>query len=233
MQNQLKCIEMKNRRIDSNIQNIRILKNNSVYRIGDLIFRSGLRWQIDRQTILKDPKYSQTLLNDFFTQFSITDQEVDLNQLKLIADNHFVQTPCDELLINLRCGDIVSPNCIYYYGKCNIFNPDRLINQISQIITSKIKKINIITAMHYGSDDLKLNRYFWTQEKHNKNIELLNNLFSKIYEQFGIPIYIDANNLNDLAFIDYQFLKLIHADNVILDIGGFSRIIQEIRNLKK
>lgn len=224
---------MKNHKTELDIRNIRTLKDNSVYRIGDLVLKSGLRWELDRKTILKDSKYSHTLLHEFFTQFSITDQDIDMNQLKSIVDNHFIETSSDELLINLRCGDIVSPNCIYYYGKCNIFNPGRVINQISKIISSKIKKINIITAMHYGADDIKLNRYFWTQEKHNKNLELLNNFFLKISEQFDVPIYIDRNDLDNLAFIDYQFLKLIHADHVILDTGGFSRVVKKIRDLKQ
>jgi len=218
--------------IDIQIKKIRTLKENSVYRIGDLLLQSGLRWKLDRQTILEDPKYFNTLLHEFFTKFSIKNQEIDFRQRKSITDKHVIHTPQNELLINLRCGDIVSPNCIYYYGKCNIFNPDRIIDQIKQVINPKIDKIKIITAMHYGADNLKLNRYFWTQEKHLKNIDLLTHLFSKISEQFNIFIDIDSNKLDDLAFIDHQFLKLVHADNVILDTGGFSRVVQKLRDLK-
>ncbi len=215
------------------VNSIRVMKHNSVYRLGDLLLCSGLRWQLDRQTIMQSPTYSDTLLREYFTRYKITNQKINFNDLKSVTDDHRIDTPQNELLLNIRCGDIVSPNCSRNYGKCNIFNHETVISQISKTISPQIETIKIVAAMHYGSDDVKLKRYYYTDEKHEKNMKLLNRLFEMIRDQFNIPVCVDVSDLDDLAFIDYQFLKLVYADNVILDSGGFSRVVQEIRGLKE
>jgi hypothetical protein len=237
---------------NNNLSDIRVFKKNSTYRIGDLLLHSGPRWHIDRQEVIVNEKYKNTLLHKYFHQFKVDKHMWDLKMLnysaeqanklstydntntaldfKRITDQHRVAIPSSYLLIHLRCGDIVSPNCGHYTG-CHIFHHYKLINTISKKIHSGVKKIVIISVMHYGADNLKHHRYHWTQQKHDANFKLLNELFSKISDAFGIPIVIDSENSPDLEFIDNQFLKLIYADNVILDAGGFSKIINNIRAL--
>lgn len=235
-----------------NLEDIRVFKKNSVYRIGDLLLHSGGRWHIDRQEVISNQKYKNTLLHKYFHHFKVDEHMWNLDMLKhsfqaanklstydkkntfldfkLITNQHQIHTPQSDLLIHIRCGDIVSPKC-KAYKKCHLLNLSKLIDLISKKIHSGIERIVIISAMHYGSDSLRIKRYFWTQKKHETNLKLLNELLEKISEIFGIPIVIDSENCSDLEFIDNQFLKLIYADNVILDHGGFSKIIHNLRSI--
>lgn len=235
-----------------NLEDIRIFKKNSVYRIGDILLHSGPRWHIDRQEVTLNQKYKNTLLHKYLNHFKVDEHMWNLNMLKyrykvahelsnydpentfsdfkFITDQHRLIIPQSDLLINIRCGDIASSRCISY-TECHIHNINKLIDLISNKIHSGIKRIVIITAMHYGSDSIRSKRYFWTQKKHDTNLKLLNELFEKISDTFGIPIIIDSENCSDLEFIDNQFLKLIYADNVILDSGGFSRVAGSIRSI--
>lgn len=235
-----------------NLEDIRVFKKNSVYRIGDLLLHSGARWHIDRQEVISNQKYKNTLLYKYFHHFKVDEHMWNLDMLKhsfraanklstydkkniysdfkFITNQNRINTPQSDLLIHIRSGDIVSPKCISY-KKCHLLNLSTLIDLISKKIHSSIERIVIISAMHYGSDSLRIGRYFWTQKKHDTNLKILNELFEKISEIFGIPIVIDSENCSDLEFIDNQFLKLIYADNVILDHGGFSKIIHNLRSI--
>jgi len=236
-----------------NLEDIRLFKKNSVYRIGDLLLHSGARWHIDRQEVISNQKYKNTLLHKYFHHFKVDEHMWNLDMLsrsfqaanelstydkkntfsdfKFITDQHQINTPKSDLLIHIRSGDIVSPKCKPYRKFCHLFNVDKLIDSISKKIHSGIDRIVIISAMHYGADSLRIGRYFWTQEKHDANLKLLNELFEKISEIFRIPIAIDSENCSDLEFIDNQFLKLIYSDNVILDYGGFSEIIHNLKSI--
>ena len=234
------------------IKNIRTLKENSVYRIGDLLLHRGARWHIDRQEVISNQKYKNTLLYKYFHHFKVDEHMWNLDMLnhdfqearklstydkkntysdfKFITNQNRINTPQSDLLIHIRSGDIVSPKCTAY-KKCHLHNLSKLIDLISKKIHSGIERIVIISAMHYGSDSLRIKRYFWTQKKHEDNLKLLNELFEKISHTFGIPVVINSENCSDLEFIDNQFLKLIYADNVILDHGGFSKIIHNLRSI--
>lgn len=235
-----------------NLTDIRVFMKNSVYRIGDLLLHSGVRWHIDRQEVILNQKYKNTLLHKYFHHFKVDQHMWDLDMLsyrarhanklstynmkntfsdfKHITDQHRIIVPKSDLLIHVRCGDIVSPKCTVY-KECHVHHINKLIGIISGKIHSGIKRIVIIAAMNYGADSLRLKRYFWTQEKHDINIKLLNELFAKISNTFGIPLVIDSENCSDLEFIDNQLLKLVYADNVVLDSGGFSKTIQHLRSL--
>lgn len=231
-----------------NLSDIRVFKKNSVYRIGDLLLHSGPRWHIDRREVIFNKQYKNTLLHKYFHHFKVDQHIWDCESLQLISelstydtentfpdfkfitDQHRVTIPKSDLLIHIRCGDIVSPRCLSY-THCHLLNQSKLIDLINKNIHSGIKNIVIISAMHYGADSLRSKRYLWTQKKHDTNLKLLNELFVNISNSFDLPIVIDSENCADLEFIDNQFLKLVYADNVILDGGGFSKIIHNLRSL--
>lgn len=236
--------------LEDELSKLRTFKKNSHYRIGDLLLHSGDRWHIDRQKVILDPKYNDTLLCKYFHEFKVDYHMWRLNMLrysarqarlmsrwkgdrflkdfKSIIDENPLNVPENELLIHIRCGDIVSAKCLDYQS-CHIFHINKLIKKIKEYAETGIKKITLIAAMHYGSDDLILGRYFWTQEKHQENLRLLSILLEQISQSFKIPVGVDFSNCTDLQFIDNQFLKLIHAKNVILDKSGFSKVIEKIR----
>jgi len=44
---------------------IKIMKSNKHYRLGDLILCRGLRWQHDREIIFSDEQYNNSFLKDY------------------------------------------------------------------------------------------------------------------------------------------------------------------------
>ena len=235
-----------------NLEDIRIFKTNSVYRIGDVLLHSGARWHIDRQEVISNQKYKNTLLHKYFHHFEVDkhtwhldmsnhsfqeaeklstyDRKNTFLDFKFITNQHRINTPKSDLLIHIRSGDIVSPNCISY-TECYLLNLNKLIETITEKMHPGIKRITIISAMHYGADSKLIKRYFWTQEKHDTNLKLFNELFRKISDMFDVPVVIDSEKCSDLEFVDNQLLKLIYADNVILDASGFSKVVENLRSI--
>jgi len=235
-----------------NLEDLRVFKTNSVYRIGDLLLHSGARWHIDRQEIISDQKYKDTLLHKYYHHFKVDEHMWDLemrkfrfqqarslckypikntfSDFKFITNQHRLAVPRSDLLVHIRSGDIVSPNCTSY-TECYLLNLDKLIESITEKMHSGIKRIVIISAMHYGADTIRCKRYYWTREKHDTNLKLFDELFEKISNTFDVPIVIDSEKCSDLEFIDNQLLKLVYADNVILDASGFSTVIEKLRSI--
>lgn len=215
------------------IEKIRVFKQNQVYRIGDALLQTGT-WQKCRRLILHQPEYTNTLLCNFLKKYSIGDKPVNMKQFREFVNQSVVRTPDNEILLHLRCGDVVDQECVGRHGKVFITNPTKMIECLNESLKPQIDQVRIITAMHYGPNfrpDIK--KFRWSAEKHQINIELLSELFHQISSYFNLPVVVDTNDkLSDLEFIDYQFLKLVHADSVILDHSGFARIIQRLRKWK-
>ena len=93
------------------ISSIKILKQNKFYRIADLFYRDGNRWEHDRKEILKNPIYKNTILYDYLSQKTT---ESDFNLFKKIALNHAnkykTKPKPDELVFHLRLGDAFDKN---------------------------------------------------------------------------------------------------------------------------
>lgn len=209
----------------STAKEIRILKHNSVYRIGDLVFCRGIRWLDDRKAILSNPIYKGSILFKYLNTINIFDRNfINWNSLLNIVKEY--NAPKDEdLYIYIRCGDIATDN--EFHKDCFIFNQNKLLDLVS--LNNGYKSISIIAAMHYGSND-KNNKYFFTEENYSTNILLLNNLFESLSQKFNFKINILKSDFDDINFIDDQFLKLIHCKNAIIDSGGFGELASILRS---
>ncbi len=47
------------------MNNIKILKDNSIYRINDVVYMFGEQWDVDREEILSNKRYEGTILRDY------------------------------------------------------------------------------------------------------------------------------------------------------------------------
>jgi hypothetical protein len=215
------------------INNIKILKHNSDYRISDVIYKSGERWEHSGNMILKNEKYNETILQDYLKIIGIYDNfnlNILLEIIKKYNSNNNLPIPQDnEIVIHLRLGDVVVHN--WFLSK----NYIELINNILKN-NNNINKITFVTCFSYQEWSpeqlyLRKNAPLWeyTEEKQNKNIEQITILFNNIISllpNIEINIYSNYN-------IDYDMCYCVLSKHFIYDNGGFSNLLFKLNNLNK
>ena len=211
---------------------IKILKNNSVYRFSDLFYKKGIRWQEDRDTILTNSQYDNTILKNYLQTHK---EENDIRLLKKIVRdksvNESLETPQkDELVVHLRLGDIMdnynndqgfrhfNNNISHYY---NIY---KLLKPSSQ--NQKFSKVTVVTAMHFGAND-KNGLYFFSENARLKSIEIADMVTKMLKQCYNIEPTILSNEDFDL-----DFNYMVHANRFIKGLSQVSDLIQKCRTLK-
>tara|TARA_B100000035_G_scaffold200347_2_gene171368 strand:+ start:787 stop:1479 length:693 start_codon:yes stop_codon:yes gene_type:complete len=225
---------------ESLLAKIRVLKNNKVYRIGDIVYcRGPKRWLMDRISIMNKPKYRNSILYNYLKEINIEEDAGNNNDgvewdkfiksIKNFYEDNLVNLKIDnkELCINIRCGDIVTDN--QWHKSCYIFNPEKVIENVNILISDQIEKITILAAMHYGSDEID-NRFFFDKKNYDLNQKYLSFIFNFLDQNFKLPINIFCTKSDDLKFTDESFTKLIFSDSCVIDHGGFGKLINEVRS---
>ena len=225
---------------ESLLEKIRVLKNNKVYRIGDLVYcRGPKRWLMDRISIINKLKYRNTILYNYLKEINIqkdagnTNDGVEwtkfIKSIKKFYEDNLTNLKIDnsELCINIRCGDIVTDN--QWHKSCYIFNPEKIIEDINIKISDQIERITIVAAMHYGSDEID-NRFFFDKKNYNLNRKYLSSIFNLLDQNFSLPIKIFCTKSDDLKFTDESFTKLVFSKFCVIDHGGFGKLINEVRS---
>lgn len=210
---------------------IRILKQNRHYRLGDLFFAHGMRWEYDRNVILTDTKYKHSIMYQYLSTLNNTESKnQEWSSLIKILKNKS-QIPKNEFSVHIRCGDIATDN--KHHKPCFIFNPDALVDKIAKKLDKTTSTISIVTAMHYGANNLLDNKYTYTQHNYDVNRTLISNILMTIRNKFKLPIVISQYPSIDIKFIDEQFLELIFSDKCVLDHGGFGKLVSTVRSKMK
>lgn len=203
------------------IDKIKILKQNKFYRIADLFYKTGNRWERDRNEILGNPVYKDTILYDYLTQKK---SDKDFSLFRNIAMQHSTkysdQPKATELVFHLRLGDAFDPSA-----------KDRVSNRINwsrnqykvffrrnRSILKKHDEVTIVTAMHFGPDKLTGN-YYYSDECYNENIKFLN-YFSKRLNDFGCKINIVSNEN-----IDEDICYVIQAKHFVPGMSKLSTLL--------
>jgi len=220
---------------------IKIMKSNKHYRLGDLILCRGLRWQHDREIIFSDEQYNNSFLKDYL-QSRIQNEGVDDQVLIECVRKHSnnLQLKDNTLYINIRLGDsVMEPfgkiNDKAAYGRVNklfIFHPEKLMYQISDTLIQnpKVDSIQFVTALHFG-DNEQNNTWRFSQEAVDENRRKMEVYLDFIEKKFKLPLSIIPATENKIKHVDNQFLTLCSAKHVILDGAHFGELIREVRNL--
>jgi len=211
-----------------NSREVKILKNNCHYRIGDLVLRDGLRWKKDRRAIMSDSIYKKSILGEYLSKLK---GKANFKLLaKICESRRSGGVPDNQLLIHIRAGDIaLEPK---RHESCFMFNLEKLIESIEKKTTKEIKKIKIITALHYGSNEDN-GAYFFSNKSYKRNIETLDSIVSLIQSKLKISAGIDEAGLEGVELIDDHFLKLTGAKNVLIDHGSFGKVVKQVRKVAR
>jgi len=234
--------DVKKEDLQNRIDKILILKSNPNYRIGDLIFRQGYRWLSDREIILNERRYKKSFLYNYLSQLQepLFDPYFDINNtvprdideenllFQIITNSKPEKLQDDVLYVHVRAGDIVQSE----YGEIMsmwLMNQNKLIHKITDAIISQplIKKISIVTALHFGDFKSK-SKWIYSKECELLNKKLLSNLIESLNKLK--PTNILCGEGAEIKSIDKHFLYLCHAKNVILDTSGMSKVAFRFRN---
>ena len=214
--------------VDDIIKQVKILKNNSDYAFGDIVYRKGKRWKYRIQKVLTDPKYKNTILFNYLKlkKSKNCNYNILLNCIKdYNCKNNLLLPSNNEIVIHLRMGDVVTYDC---------FLKNNYVSAIEKIIKNNtINKITIVTCFSYGAwakDSLHLRKgapmWNYTIKKQKKNEQLFSELLSKFQTHFNIPIHIYSNK-----DIDKDFCYCVFSKFYINDHGGFDRLTEKLNQL--
>lgn len=211
---------------NNNFRNdVRVLKENKHYRFSDLFFKKGkLRWEKDRNTILNDIKFKDSILRQYLEQKT---KEQDYETLKEIIKDYTsknnLKCPSEsELVIHLRCGDIFDKIDKFDKGKVKkqYILIDNLLKNQKKIFTNKINKVSVVTAMHFGANELN-NKYFYSEEVYNENIKFLE-FFEGVINKIGYELNIISNN-----DFDHDLCYMVGSNFFLKSISKVTDIIEE------
>jgi len=144
----------------------------------------------------------------------------------------------DTLVVHLRMGDIIrafQKNPVSRRAKqpFHIFYPNKLLDKIKRhlLANPEIRLIEIVTAMHFGDNEkLKMkdgrNKYCFSEKAVQRNKSILRRILSKI-GPMEVSLFSGAEQ--DVRLIDETVCYLAKSTNVILDDGGFTKVIKAVR----
>jgi len=214
-----------------NFDSIKILKNNSVYRFSDLFYKKGIRWKEDRNIILSDNQYDNSILKIYLQTYKEENDIQLLNEIvrKKSADDKLKTPQKDELVIHLRLGDVMdnysndsgfrhfNNNIAHYYNIYKLLKPSSP--------EQSIKKITVVTAMHFGAND-KNGLYFFSENARLKSIEIADMVTKLLKQCYNVEPTILSNEDFDL-----DFNYMVHANRFIKGLSQVSDLIQKCRTL--
>lgn len=232
------------------LNEIKLMKSNRHYRIGDILLRQGLRWIEDREAILTQKKYRNSFLYKYLIELDdpLSDPFYDSKNTlpRGIEDIFWLLNLTQELkpnmesnnlFVHIRAGDIVlnEKNEISKFDSWGIqkrnwlYNKDELYKNIYNILRSNPSlDIQIISAFHFG-DFYEKKRWSYSEEAYFENQILFLQLLNKILENYNLNIH--PFKVNDIENIDDHFLLLCNADYAIIDNGSFGGVINLIRKM--
>lgn len=217
-------------------KNIVVLKNNEVYRVGDM-FKLSTYGKISNHKICKyvyeNQKYDNSLMKLFLQKLIVpklpNKHQIMLECVKYYKQNNDIPTYDDSILVvHLRSGDAYKT---FGIGSNDIKN--EIQKKIEEYIAKykTIKKILIITALHYGhtnypglycKNNVFPTKYSYKLSNHNDNIDAIYNF---ILEQ-KLPV-----SLRSCESIDEDFTILCTCKYLISCKGAFSQLIIKINSL--
>lgn len=196
---------------------VKVLKNNEVYRIGDILLCDCYNHKnsLLAKEILSKEIYKNTLLYQYFNSNNNFLQILFQNKNKInkyFDDNYIV--------LHIRTGDDLKKRGLTQD------NINLLISKLNQFPLNK--KVIIITALHYGhSEESTLfdsKKFCYNQNNYNTNIQKIRLLISQINH-----VVDDIISNKD---IDLDLLNLVFCENLVASesSGNFAKIIIKYHN---
>ena len=240
----------KNNLVYKNLQKVlTVLKSNETYRFGDVINNNV---HLINAIIGNPDTYKGSLLYEYIVRlksenllrfckkkkkYSIASTTTLIMRYRTLARSCMKfkrkEIPCcDTLVVHLRTGDIVANKThAYYTDPVEIY---KLINTYINNQNGKIKRIVLITALHYGVAHEGITHYRKTlSNKHpfayTRESERLNHVYiEEIVKNCTLPVLIKSE-----GDIDNSLIFMAYAKHFINTKGNFSKCLRNLNSLIK
>ena len=179
-------------------EDVVVLKKNSVYRVSDVFFRRGWRWQKDRKTILNDEEFKDTIMFDYLTEKR---NEGDFKTFRKIVKRHseknqYPQADRNHLVVHMRLGDVMDN-----HRKQRCMNRYNEFYERGSIKNLPITKVIIVTALHFGHNSMR-NRFYYTPKAVRKSWKVIRDFERQTHEAgFGLGVFSNENVDKDICFM--------------------------------
>jgi hypothetical protein len=195
---------------------VKTLKENRVYRVSDLFFREGMRWQRDRETILTNPEYRNTILYDYLRT---KEGEEDFHALRRVVREHTSRKQYkipdeDDLVVHMRLGDVMKVP--QRFNKA-IARYSKLYNK-TDLEPHSFSKTVVVTALHFGANELN-GKYFYSDLAKEKSFEVLR-AFERRTNEFGLTLSVVSNEN-----VDSDICFMASSRFFVKGLSGFSEIV--------
>ena len=199
------------------MNSVETLKNNSVYRLSDLIHRKGIRWEQDRATIIDDPQYLNTLLYDYLSEMRF---ECDWQVFRSVVAKHskkYTAPLKGDLVVHLRLGDIMEDSDEFRSRGYEKFT--RVYSKFDSTIPKSVSRVVIVTALHFGANEVN-NKYFFTDTAHNRSQKVLDLFRERLIEK-GYPVVIQSS-----SNVDEDFCFLARSKLFVKSYSEMSNLVE-------
>jgi hypothetical protein len=203
---------------------IQTIKSQRDYRIGDILYRWGLKWEESMNNILHDPMYTNTILREYLIENNgnaTTDPKLLGHIIMRHGNKKGIGRLSDTIAIHIRAGDVISvPHrflSIDYISKIEMIlasNPDPPL------------RVLLVICFAYGNF-YERNLWEYCEKKQHANELCLQILFDVMKRRLGNRIELDIHSSIDA---DDDLIVLFNAEHFICDSGGFSKAIAEARD---
>jgi hypothetical protein len=208
---------------------LKVLKENQFYRFSDLFFKTGIRWKSDRDVILEKDEYKHTILRKYLEQKNSCQDFITLKKItREYSQAHNPKLPVSsELVIHLRCGDIFDDTTPDFkrVSSQNTLIDNMLNRDRNHIFNNEINKVSIVTALHFGANELN-KKYFYSDKIYNENIIFLKGFENKIND-LGYELNLVSNNDFDL-----DFCYMVNSKHFVKSISRNSNIVKRCSDKK-
>lgn len=190
---------------------IKILKDNEIYRIGDILHINNINSKIVKE-IMSNEIYKNKLLYQYFDSKKNDFFEI-LNKNKQKINNYFDD---NYIVMHIRSGDDLNGRCL------TEFNKKQFLNKLKQFDLNK--KVIFVTAMHYGHN-LNSSKFYsgkefcYNEKSYKDNLVKIHKLVTEMDHELH-----DIISNED---IDLDFLNLVFCENLIAleTAGGFAKAV--------
>ena len=201
---------------------VKILRGNSIYRIGDIIYKKGATWRYAAEEILSKPsEFNETVLFKYLSENGIdTPPNLRLFYDTLIGvgdKKEWSKPEPEDLVMHVRLGDVLDPK--------NPIGPERIFHYYGNFFANftnkslKATRLVVCTAIHY-CDYGGLYDYDIISEVNSR--QLLSNIF---FEGRARSLKIDVYSNDN---IDMDFYYLCNARRLALSMSDYSLFAAQI-----
>ena len=219
------------------VSSIKTLKENSDYRISDVIFKRGCRFEHSTEAVLTKPAYENSILKKYLQLNSGAPDLVLFQKCvrEFQQENNIAIPDNDELVMHLRMGDVVE---IPWFSNTQKYIQS-IIGLKELVERENIKKITIVTCFAYqawSEDSIHLkpanvSEWNYNDEKQQINIETMDRILSTIADNFDQTLKVQSSTSADEDVVYCSHAKYFLHDVRQPGTGGFSVLLRKLNQI--